>query len=62
MERGMPQINKINEDFKKLAVAYNCHELYALSFCQFELEANDWRSYPTAKNALIFPIEGYASF
>lgn len=58
----MPQINKINEDFKKLAVAYNCHELYALSFCMFELEANDWRSYPTAKNALIFPIEGYASF
>jgi len=23
MERGMPQINKINEDFKRLAVAYN---------------------------------------
>lgn len=55
-------MSQINENFKKLAAAYNCRELYALSFCLFELEANDCRSYPTAKNALIFPIEGSASF
>lgn len=53
---------QINENLKKLAASYNCRKLYALSFCLFELKAGDHRSYPTAKNAIVFPIEGMAFF
>lgn len=59
MERKMAQIN---ENLKKLAASYNCRELYGLNFCLFELKAGDHRSYPTAKNAIVFPVEGTAYF
>lgn len=59
MEQSMAQIN---ENLKKLAASYNCRELYTLNFCLFELNAGDCRSYPTAKSAIVFPIEGTAVF
>ena len=52
----------INENLKKLAAFYNCRELYALHFCRFELKPGESLNYPTAKNALIFPVEGTAIF
>lgn len=53
---------QINENLKKLAAAYNCREIYALSFFSVEFNPGDCRSYPTAKNALVFPIRGTATF
>lgn len=53
---------QINENLKKLAAAYNCRELYALNFCRFELKPGERLNYPTAKNAIVFPIAGTAIF
>ena len=51
-----------SENLKKLAIAYNRRNMYALVFCRFELKQGEIRTYPTAKNALVFPIEGKATF
>lgn len=51
-----------NENLKQLAAAYNTCEIYALNFCRFELKTGERLHYPTAKNAIVFPVEGTAIF
>lgn len=53
---------QVNENLRRLAAVYNLREIYALNFCRFELKAEERLNYPTAKNAIVFPVEGTAIF
>ena len=48
----------INENFQKLAAAYNCREIYDFKLRQIELNHGENLCYPTTLNGLIFPTAG----
>lgn len=54
--------NSIDQNLKKLAASYYRGEMCSITCCPFELKAGDHRSYPTLKDAIIFPTAGEATF
>lgn len=48
------------ECLRRLAEAYNRHEMCNVLFCPFELEAGRRLQYPTAKHGIVFPLAGRA--